>query len=273
MAWFRAGRAASRAAVMVAPPLLVASLATGAAKCGKDRFESCERSSCASRDEVLASLRAASGVAGALPASAASKAASPECPPDREELGRSSWDLLHSMAAYYPERPSAEDKAAMAGFIRGLARFYPCSHCAEALRADVEAVPPRLGSREEFAGWVCEQHNIVNESLGKPAFKCDLATLDGRWRDGVAGCWQQMDQTAQESLGQAGEDDEDEEEDEEDDVAQSEEEAVAAAGTVVQRGGAAAAAGGSGAKRAAGDDEDDEELLALRRLLETPGRR
>ena len=180
MAWFRAGRAASRAAVMFAPPLLVASLATGAAKCGKDRFESCERSSCASKDEVLASLRAASGVAGALPASAASKAASPECPPDREELGRSSWDLvspnaagqrrvrsewsrassmpsraarlflslplgpqLHSMAAYYPERPSAEDKAAMAGFIRGLARFYPCSHCAEALRADVEAVPPR----------------------------------------------------------------------------------------------------------------------------------
>ena len=49
---------------------------------------------------------------------------------------------LHSMAAYYPEHPRAEDVAAMRGLIQGLARFYPCSHCAEAFRTDLERLPP-----------------------------------------------------------------------------------------------------------------------------------
>ena len=30
--------------------------------------------------------------------------------------------------------------------------------------------------------WLCEQHNLVNEKLGKDLFKCDMNTLDERWR-------------------------------------------------------------------------------------------
>ena len=30
--------------------------------------------------------------------------------------------------------------------------------------------------------WFCEQHNEVNEMLGKPTFPCNLDALDERWR-------------------------------------------------------------------------------------------
>ena len=54
-----------------------------------------------------------------------------ECPPDSAALGRSSWSLLHSMAAWYPERPTQQDKTLMEGFFTALARFYPCTYCAQ----------------------------------------------------------------------------------------------------------------------------------------------
>lgn len=53
----------------------------------------------------------------------------------------------------------------------------------------MKEAPPRVESRGAFAVWVCEQHNLVNEKLGKPLFPCDLATLDKRWRKGEARCW------------------------------------------------------------------------------------
>ena len=33
------------------------------------------------------------------------------CPPDRQELGSATWSLLHSVAAYYPDRPTPRQQA------------------------------------------------------------------------------------------------------------------------------------------------------------------
>jgi len=44
-----------------------------------------------------------------------------ECPLDRDELGRSTWNLLHTTAAYYPEKPEASDQQLAGALIRGLA--------------------------------------------------------------------------------------------------------------------------------------------------------
>ena len=135
---------------------------------------------------------------GAKPASApslpvddqdgASSASLGECPVDRDELGRHTWALLHTMASYFPEQPSDTDREHARSFIRGLAHLYPCSHCAEDFREAVAKSPPRVESRSEFHGWVCEQHNTVNEKLGKPAFPCTPETLAERWRLGGAHC-------------------------------------------------------------------------------------
>ena len=40
----------------------------------------------------------------------------------------------------------------------------------------------RTQSREQLSLWLCEQHNKVNEKLGKPLFQCDINVLDERWR-------------------------------------------------------------------------------------------
>ena len=110
------------------------------------------------------------------------------CPPDRDELGRHSWTLLHSLAAYFPAAPSAEQSAAALCFIRTIADLYPCRHCAEDFQDSLRDNPPRIGSREELSVWMCELHNRVNAKLDKPLWSCDLKALDARLLDGGARC-------------------------------------------------------------------------------------
>jgi len=45
-----------------------------------------------------------------------------ECPVDRDELGRSTWNLLHTTAAYYPEQPDDSDQRLAGAMIQGLAK-------------------------------------------------------------------------------------------------------------------------------------------------------
>jgi hypothetical protein len=45
------------------------------------------------------------------------------------------------------------------------------------LRAAVTCGGRRVESREAFSVWVCEQHNLVNEKIGKPPYKCDLVSV------------------------------------------------------------------------------------------------
>lgn len=107
-----------------------------------------------------------------------------DCPPDVEALGRSSWTLLHTMAASYPERPSPQQQNDATSFVSSLSKLYPCYSCAsdfqEWMRVSRNA--PRVSSRKEFGQWLCEAHNEVNQKLGKEKFDC--TKVDERWRTG-----------------------------------------------------------------------------------------
>lgn len=48
-------------------------------------------------------------------------------------LGRNTWSLLHTMAAYLPENPTNQDKKDIKHFMDTLGKFYPCEVCANEL--------------------------------------------------------------------------------------------------------------------------------------------
>ncbi|CAG8569698.1 14674_t:CDS:1 [Funneliformis mosseae] len=105
-----------------------------------------------------------------------------DCPPDSEQLGRATWTFLHTMAAYYPEKPSSEQQISMRNLLSGFSQFYPCWYCAEHLREEMNKIPPKVESRRVLGKWLCDMHNIVNERLDKPIFDCNK--INERWKDG-----------------------------------------------------------------------------------------
>lgn len=104
------------------------------------------------------------------------------CPPDVEQLGRATWTFLHTTAAYYPERPTPNQRANMLNLLHSLPILYPCSHCASHLGETMKTNPPDVSGRIALSRWLCERHNEVNENLGKKIFDC--TKTDERWKDG-----------------------------------------------------------------------------------------
>ena len=102
------------------------------------------------------------------------------CPPDKGELGRAGWTLLHTMAAYYPEDPTPDQQSSMTQFITGLSQFYPCGYCAEHMQQELTVDPPTVKNNNELSNWFCRLHNKVNVNLGKPEFDC--SQVFKRWR-------------------------------------------------------------------------------------------
>lgn len=109
-----------------------------------------------------------------------------DCPPDVEELGRSSWMLLHSMTASYPEQPDTVRQRKTHTFLSLFSQLYPCWVCAEDFQswmAEPENdVAEALKSQEAFGQWMCRAHNAVNVKLGKDEFDCKF--WRERWKDG-----------------------------------------------------------------------------------------
>ncbi|KAM0688079.1 hypothetical protein COBT_000667 [Conglomerata obtusa] len=103
----------------------------------------------------------------------------------RENLGRSTWTLLHTMASVYPGIPSEQHKKDVLKFIYLLSKLYPCGDCAQHFQKLIKGFPPKIGNHDEFVEWLCRAHNIVNKRIGKTEFDC--ARVEERWECGCEG--------------------------------------------------------------------------------------
>ncbi|OBZ87666.1 FAD-linked sulfhydryl oxidase ALR, partial [Choanephora cucurbitarum] len=104
------------------------------------------------------------------------------CPADVETLGRHTWTLLHTMAAYYPEKPEKKQQESMKTFFESFAENYPCWFCKNDFKQDISENPIDVTNRDSLSQWLCRRHNKVNEKLGKKQFDC--SKVFERWLTG-----------------------------------------------------------------------------------------
>jgi FAD-linked sulfhydryl oxidase len=107
-----------------------------------------------------------------------------------EQLGRSSWTLLHTIAATYPPEATPAQQCEMKQFMTIFSKIYPCWSCAEDFRAWMSKpdndVSKYVQGRKSFGDWLCNAHNNVNAKLGKKVFDC--SKWEERWITGGEGC-------------------------------------------------------------------------------------
>lgn len=146
----------------------------------------CENPACKSKSEMLLLAMKTRVKSGDDKKKKISKI---ECPLNKEELGRNSWSLIHTIAASYPDEPSIHDVIQIHQFLYSLAILYPCKYCALDFQEYLQLNPPDTSSRSALVLWTCRLHNNVNKKLDKPEFPCNLPRLDERWKTGGEGCW------------------------------------------------------------------------------------
>ncbi|KAI3640051.1 hypothetical protein MIR68_000929 [Amoeboaphelidium protococcarum] len=97
----------------------------------------------------------------------------------REQLGRATWRLLHTMATRFPQKPSDLDYLSFEVFVLLLSRLYPCGNCAKHFRSLLRrqdlGLPVFKGGRKIASDYMCSLHNKVNSRLGKKQFDCSKA--------------------------------------------------------------------------------------------------
>ena len=90
----------------------------------------------------------------------------------KADLGRAAWKLFHTTLARFPQKPKADESAALKSYIHLFARLYPCGECAGHFVKILDKFPPQVSNRNAAMGWGCHVHNEVNKSLGKGLFDC-----------------------------------------------------------------------------------------------------
>ncbi|KAI3406521.1 hypothetical protein KGF56_000653 [Candida oxycetoniae] len=96
----------------------------------------------------------------------------------KQELGRASWRLFHTILARYPDKPTQQEETTLFTYIQLFAQVYPCGDCARHFQKLLAQFPPQTKSRKTAAIWGCYIHNKVNQRLKKNEYDCTTILKD-----------------------------------------------------------------------------------------------
>lgn len=89
--------------------------------------------------------------------------------------GPPTWQVLHSMAHAYPDKPSAEEQRQARNFAEALGCMLPCEKCRNHYRDLYSKLGQSLElSREDMENYYFQVHNAVNVATGKPTITRDV---------------------------------------------------------------------------------------------------
>ena len=90
----------------------------------------------------------------------------PESCSQKEELGRGTWFLIHSIVKHMEKTP--DNELLFFDFMDTLSQLYPCDECREHFIANLK----EIDQIEMTEQWACLFHNRINEQLDKPLYPC-----------------------------------------------------------------------------------------------------
>ena len=103
-----------------------------------------------------------------------------------QELGSSTWKLLHTLVENLPQHPSPIDKRRLLSLFHALESLFPHEESKETWRlVSFTSSAPDLNvatqSRDHLAAWLCGFHNDVNAWLSKPPRSCEPKALSASY--------------------------------------------------------------------------------------------
>ncbi|CAD49060.1 FAD-linked sulfhydryl oxidase ERV1 [Plasmodium falciparum NF54] len=104
-------------------------------------------------------------------------------PPDRDEIGRASWLILHTISANYPDNPSEYDKIKHTKFFYAFSNLYPCHICKLDLLHILKKYHLNCNNKINFSTFIYNLHNMINQEIGKDLFPCqDIQTIIDKYK-------------------------------------------------------------------------------------------
>lgn len=109
-------------------------------------------------------------------------------PPDRAEIGRAAWLVLHTIAANYPNHPTEEEKRKQVDFFLSFSNLYPCHICKIGLLHILKTYKVNCESKIEYSKYIFNLHNMINEELGKEYYSCkDITEIIDKYKTNSEG--------------------------------------------------------------------------------------
>lgn len=104
-------------------------------------------------------------------------------PPNKEEIGTSSWMLLHSIVSRFDENePTQTEKIEMKRFLELFGKVYPIKEHGQNMTQYIVSNPIDVTNRYTLSQWLSKYHNSINVKLGKESF--DTKFWEERWVNG-----------------------------------------------------------------------------------------